>query len=197
MAPTIKKGSILFVSPYEGRRIRCGDVVVFRTAGRSLPVVHRVLNQGVQGIRTVGDNNDRGDSDFLGPCDISGQVVYVQGEHGLRTVHGGSFGCLIGGAMRLRRMVYQRLCNALHPIYDWLARSGIFGRRCGFRIRTRIVCFQRNGKNELTLLWGTTPIGWFVPEFGTWAIKPPFRLFVDELSLPKPDSCVQRIPGID
>lgn len=188
MAPTIHEGNILFVSPYEGRRIRCGDVVVYRSVGRSLPIVHRVLYQDAHGIRTVGDNNDRADWDFLEPRHIAGQVVYAQMDTKLRRVHGGSLGYLIGGAMRLRRMVYRRLCNVLHPAYDWLARSGIFSGRCGFRMRTRVVCFRRNGENELTLFWGTTPIGWFVSEYGAWAFKPPFRLFFDESSLPKPGS---------
>jgi signal peptidase I len=186
MAPTINEGNVLFVRPYEGRSIRCGDVVVFRSISRTLPVVHRVLNQGARGIRTMGDNNDRVDSDLLDPGDIAGQVVYAQRANRLRRVHGGNLGWLIGGAMRLRRIVHRRLCNAFHPMYDWLARSGIFRPRSGFRIRTRVVCFRRNEENQFMLLWGTTPIGRFVPEFGAWALKPPFRLFVDELSLPKP-----------
>ncbi len=127
MSPTLKLGDILFVHPYDGRRIRRGDVVVFRSSGRTLPVVHRVLFQDTQGIITIGDNNDSVDSDCSEPCHIAGRVVYAQKGTKLRHVHGGSVGNLIGGAMRLRRRMHTRLCKVLHPIYDGLARSGTFG----------------------------------------------------------------------
>jgi hypothetical protein len=190
MSPTIRRSDLLYVSPYGSDRVRPGDIVVFKSSGQAMATVHRALSVTAFGVRTVGDNNDSPDPDHLNPSDIVGRVVWSQRRSKLRRVRGGRLGSIIGRLMRLRRLLDRRLSRMGHPIYEWLVRHRIFRRWAFCSIRTRVVCFTTDGAQELQLLWGNRLIGWFAPESGTWVIHRPFRLFVDESSLPvsNPDS---------
>lgn len=184
MTPTIGRSDFLYVSSCDGRKVRPGDVVVFKSAGQSLPTVHRVLSQDAFGIKTVGDNNDRVDPECLDPGDIIGRVDYLRRGPKLKRVRGGRLGSLMGRVMRLRRLLDCGLSRIGHPTYEWLIRYKIFQRWPFGPIRTKVVCFTRCDAQELRLLWGTRLVGWFAPESGTWVIKRPYRLFIDQSSLP-------------
>lgn len=41
--PSFSRGDILFLTNYQRDPIRVGEVVVFKTEGRNVPIVHRVL----------------------------------------------------------------------------------------------------------------------------------------------------------
>jgi len=184
MSPTIRRSDILHVLPCNGAKINVGDVVVFKSAGRPLPTVHRALSQVDFGIITMGDNNDRADPDCLNPSDIIGRVVYLQRGSKLKRVRGGWSGSLIGRVMRVRRLLDHRISRIAFPLYDLLARYRIFIRWPFCSMRTKVVSFARNGADDLQLLWRGRVIGWFVPELGAWMIKRPFRLFIDQSLLP-------------
>jgi hypothetical protein len=184
MSPTIRRSDLLYVSSYDGAKVRPGDVAVFKSTGLPLPTVHRVLSQDDLGIITRGDNNDSSDPDHLSPSDVIGRVVYLQRGSKLKRVRGGLPGSVIGRVMRLRRLLDYRLSRIGHPAYEWLAQHKIFQRWPSCSIRTKVVCFTRDEAQELQLLWGTRIIGWFAPELGTWVIKRPFRLFIDQSLLP-------------
>jgi len=194
MSPTLKLTDVLFVKPCGGGSIRCGDVVVFNRPDRSLPVVHRVVRQDALGMGTQGINNDRLDPDYLEECDIIGQVLYRLRETGISRVHGGRLGILIGAMIRFRRDLEKRFSDIFRPVYHWLASSGILRRWPFHPPRTKVICFEKNGAHELRLLYGTRLIGEFVPELRVWRIDRPFRLFVDESSLPKLQPRIDRAP---
>jgi signal peptidase I len=184
MTPTIRRSDVLRISSYDGKRVRPGDVVVFKSTGQTVLTVHRVLSRDATGIKTAGDNNDEVDPEYLKPGDIIGRVDYLQRGFKLKRVHRGWSGSLIGRVMRLRRLLDYRLSRIGRPAYEWLIRHKVFIKWPFGSIRIKVVSFTRNGAQELQLLWGTRVIGWFAPEFGTWRIKRPFRLFIDESSLP-------------
>ena len=59
MNPTLKAPDILHVIPYNGGKIKCGDVIVFEHPegdGKNR-ITHRVISVDSNGIRTHGDNN--------------------------------------------------------------------------------------------------------------------------------------------
>ena len=189
MSPTIRRSDLLCVSPYNSDRVRPGDIVVFKSSGQVMATAHRALSVTAFGVRTMGDNNDSPDLDYVNPSEIIGKVVWVQRRSKLRRVRGGRLGLMIGRLMRLRRLLDRRLSRIGHPIYEWLVRHKIFIRWAFCSIRTKVICFTTDGAQELQLLWGNRLIGWFAPESGTWLIKRPFRLFVDESSLPVSNPC--------
>jgi len=196
MSPTIKRSDVLYVSSYRGHKVRPGDVVVFKSAGQPQPVVHRVLSHDDFGIRTIGDNNDKVDADYLNPSGVIGKVVFLQRGSRLKRVHGGLLGSLVGRVIRIRHLLDYRLSRIAHPAYEWLIRYRIPIRWRVCSIRAKVVCYSGNATENMQLHWRGRIIGWFIPETGTWVIKRPFRLFVDTSVLPVANRDSNELEGI-
>jgi hypothetical protein len=184
MNPSLKAGDGLNVVPYENRKVCVGDVVVFRPPGGNHDVVHRVVSVDAEGVRTRGDNNSQVDPWVLQRGDIIGRVVSARRGSGSVTIHGGAWGRVLGPALRTEKQLNQTISRILHPAYHLLARSGVLSAFLPLQRKTRILCFNRNGGKELQLLVGKRVIGRRLPDKNQWEISRPFRLFIDESSLP-------------
>ncbi len=184
MNPTLDAGDGLKVLPYHGRTIRPGDVVVFRSPAGRHNVVHRVVRVDGQGIRTRGDNNTEDDAWLLQLDQIIGQVVYVTRHNTTWRLAAGRSGRVLAAFARIRRSVGSCMANLLRPIYRALGTSGIFRRCLGPPAHLRIVSFARPNGVEMHLFLGRLPIGRRPAGMSPWQIRPPFRLFIDEASLP-------------
>ncbi|PON88979.1 hypothetical protein TorRG33x02_152080, partial [Trema orientale] len=81
MEPGFARGDILFLS-MSNDPIRAGEIVVFNIDGRSIPIVHRVIevherpDTGEVNVLTKGDNNDEDD-----------RILYAQGQKWLQRRH--------------------------------------------------------------------------------------------------------------
>ncbi len=188
MNPTLRVGDYLKVIPYGDGRIRVGDVVVFRPPEQECHVVHRVVSVGSQGIRTSGDNNSNIDPWILSPDCIAGRVVSAQRRGRNLKIHGGVWGKTLTPVRLARRRITLTISRILHPAYHWLARSGVFRKVLPRLFKTQILCFQRTNGVEMQLLMGRRVIGRRLPGKGYWQIRRPFRLFVNESSLPGTES---------
>jgi len=185
MNPTLKSGDGLQVIPYDGKKIRLGDVVVFISPGDNRKIAHRVVSVNSQEIKTRGDNNNQVDSFVLSPDNIIGCVVYAQRGNKRRKVFGGPTGQLFAIAVRALKMFDSRISYLLRPPYNWMARTGVFSRLMHRLIKPKVIPLIRPKGTELQLLIGERVIGRLLPGKSRWHIKPPFRLFVDETTLPK------------
>ncbi len=184
MNPTLKAGDGLSVIPYENRRIQIGDVVVFPHPEGNHNVVHRVVAVDSQSVRTKGDNSINMDPWILSPDDIFGRVVSAKRENRSVTIHGGALGRIFAPILWTIKKVNLSVSIVLHPIYHCLARSGIFIKFNQFLPKTRVLSFHRTGGTEYHLLMGNRVIGRRLLGKDQWQIARPFRLFVDETSLP-------------
>lgn len=187
MNPTLRVGDGMTVVPYGNSKIRVGDVVVFRSPERDHYVVHRVISVDSQGARTIGDNNDRIDPWVLSAGDILGRVVSAQRKNRNVTIHGGSRGRLLLPVLQTIKRIKLTFFRILHPAYNWLARSGVFRWVLSPLIRTQLLYFKRPNGMEIQLLMGQRIIARRLPGGAEWQIRPPFRLLVDENSLPGED----------
>lgn len=187
MNPTLWPGDGMVVVPYaEGESVRVGDVVVFFDPEKDRNIVHRVISVKEQGIRTRGDNNDQVDSIILQPEDISGKVVSVFRKNKTIRIRNGWQGHLLGGVLRTRKTLQFKVFKWLHPWYFGLARSGIF-RLPPKWLGLQVLSFQRPKGTEMYLrLWNRWTVGMFYPECHMWRLRRPFKLFIDEDSLPTP-----------
>jgi len=185
MNPTLKDGDGLHLIPYHGRKIRLGDVVVFLSPEKDRKITHRVISIYGQGIRTQGDNNNQVDSGILKPEHILGRVVYAQRRNRMIRVYGGVMGQLYALMIKEMHIIDSWISSLFRPIYYRLARSGIFKRWALIQERTRIISYVRPGGTERQLLLGRRVIGQLLPRKDRWQIRRPFRLFIDEESLPK------------
>jgi signal peptidase I len=189
MNPTLKTGDSLRVTPYGDEFIRAGDVIVFRPPGKERHVTHRVVSVNARGIRTRGDNNRKMDPWLLQPCDITGRVVSA--HRGTRTiyVHGGKRGVLMVRALWFIRYADAVISSLFRPVYRRLSTAGMF-RSVFPKTKTRLLCFKQPGGVEMQLLMGSKIIG-RRRSGEPWRVRRPFRLFVNEASLPDFDVGVQ------
>jgi len=184
MKPTLRPGDRLRVSPYHSQKTRRGDVVVFTPPGNVFKIIHRVVSVNSKGIRTQGDNCDRIDPWVLRPDQIVGRVISVQRGNRRRRIFGGYLGRMFAETARALHAIDSCASVMLRPVYDRLARSGILRRWMPVSMEPRVISFNHSGETELQLLMGRLVVGRRLPGMAHWRIRRPFRLFVDEDSLP-------------
>lgn len=186
MSPTLRAGDVLTVAPYHGRRIRPGDVISFRRPGRARNVVHRVVRVGPEGVRTRGDNNIRTDTWVLESQEIIGRVVSIRRKEKPMPIYGGARGRLLGVWLRALKQIDTVVSRLLHPLYHGISRSGILRRCLPPSMSPRVLTFNRPDGAEYQLVIGRSNriIGRRLPGDDQWRIQRPFRLFIDEGTLP-------------
>lgn len=185
MYPTLRPGDRVMIVPYKGQKIRRGDVIAFIPGEENRKIAHRIISIDSQGIKTKGDNNNRVDAWVLHPVHILGRVIYAQGRKGRRLVFGGLVGHLLALAVKVIRRLESSVSDLLRPCYDRMARTDVFSRWPFLQRKMRVVSFNRPAGRELYLLMGQRVIGRWLEGRGQWRIRRPFRLFVDETSLPQ------------
>ena len=185
MKPLLKAGDILEIVSYKGQEIRPGDVIVFFPPGGNSKVVHRVVAMDSQGIRTRGDNCTDVDPWILNPEQIRGRVVCARRRNKRLRVFGGPIGKLFGKVVRGIHSINSSMSNFLRPSYKRLAGVGLFKHLLPGSMEPRVISFNRLAGTELQLLIGKRVIGRWPPGESRWHIRRPFRLFVDEESLPE------------
>ena len=185
MNPTLRPGVLLHVRAYHGQKIRRGDVVVFIPPGGDSKIVHRVTSVNSDGIRTQGDNLNHEDDWILGRENILGRVVSAQRGNGRLRVFGGPLGHSFAKAIRTIKSIDSILSSLLRPFYKWLAEGGVFKQWLPRHMRPRVISFNREAGTELQLVMGRKVIGRWLAGKSGWNIRRPFRLFVDEESLPE------------
>jgi signal peptidase I len=184
MFPALKAGDVLRVVSYKDRDIRVGDVVVFYSPYGRTPIVHRVVSVSKEGVRTKGDNKLAIDDFILQPSKIIGRVFSIKRGRKNVTIFGGISGRIYAMVLQAGKHIDIGLSFILGPVYRWFVITGIFRKLFSRWIQTRVLCFKCGDGTEMQLLMGRWVIGRRFPGTGRWHIQRPFRLFVDELSLP-------------
>jgi signal peptidase I len=179
MNPTLKTGDMLEVIPYNGKKIKPGDVVVFVPPQGSKNIVHRVVSLDSGFIQTRGDNNNRLDSWLLTSHDVLGKVIYAYKGKKRFPIYGGK----IGRIYAFYRIAVLNLKSGirfpLRPIYWWLVKSALLNRLFAGLFKLKLVYFNRPGGQELQLRLGSFLVGRKLAGRKTWRIRRPFRLFID------------------
>ena len=183
MKPTFRAGDGLIAVPYIDKKIHPGDVIIFKPKDRSGNVVHRVIRVGRDGVSTRGDNNNKIDPWLLTPEDITGRVVSVKRKNREFSVSGGLRGRVYGLFILRYNMLIRRVPGLLHSIYHIVSNTGIF-RRLLPLLNTQLISYKRPKGAELQLVMGKRIIARRLPGSEQWQIKRPFRLFIDEKTLP-------------
>ena len=182
MNPTLTEPSVMDVRPYASSgAIQPGDVVFFRPPDRPTGIVHRVLRVTPAGLVTRGDNNPTDDPDLVSTTWVVGRVVAAQTGLHCRLVAGGRLGLARHYVLRAWRLANRRLSRLLHPAYQALSRSGLFP-----ALSARVVAFRRAEGEVWRALLGSRVIGEYDARRRAWRIRRPYRLVVDERTLPRP-----------
>jgi hypothetical protein len=187
MNPTLCELDLLEVVPYTDRSPQAGDVVLFVSPGGEQLVVHRIVRVEASGLRTRGESNSLDDPYTLAERDLIGQVVAAwRGRR--RRIRGGRVGLTQAQWIRWLQAADRALSCLLHPLYCALAASGLLRRLVPARLRPRVVRFVVDGQQQLRLLVGHQVVGQYDPRRQQWQIRRPYRLLVDEATLPRAPS---------
>ena len=192
MSPVLKTLDTIHVLLCKNKQTRRGDVIVFSPPDSNNMVVHRVVSISGQGLRTRGDNNNDIDPWSLSPDRIVGRVFQRQRGNRRLTIYGGTTGLLYASAIRFLCNIDSMISSFLNPAYHRLAKAGLFRRWLPDGMRMRVLSFNRSDGMEFQLLMAGHVIGRLLPGKNGWFIRRPFRLFVNEASLPKPDACTSQ-----
>ena len=180
MNPTLSAQDLLGIARYGHRKVRVGDVIIFQTPEGDRLAVHRVVSVTSGGIHTKGDNNNRIDTWCIRPEDVFGQVVWAARGKRQRPIYGGNAGRL--WCFGIRGFHVMERC--LSVFYHLVVRSGLLRRLVPLRKRMKVISLRNKGGRAFTLLFGHWVIGHYQTGMTSWQIRRPFRIFVDEQSLP-------------
>ncbi len=184
MKPLLRDGDGLIVEPYGCGKRRVGDVVVFKDPETNQKIIHRIVSIRKERIRTQGDHSAVVDPWILEREEIIGKVVFAwRGNRRIR-VWNGLTGQIHSLAFRAGREMDSLVSLLLHPSYRWLSRMGLVRRLMGGDSRIRILSLQRPEGVEFQLFFKKRPIGRRRPGAASWEIKRPYRLLIDESTLP-------------
>lgn len=184
MRPLFLPGDRMVFVPCRVEELQRGDVILFTPSGQKERVVHRVVSKGPEGVRTQGDANPRPDTGQVRQGQIVGRAVSVERKGRLIPVRGGLAGHLSVACIRALRRCDHMASYILYPCYRALSRSGLFRAFLPAALRPRVVTYERDGAREMQLVLGKRIIGRRPTGAGTWTIRRPFRIFVDEQALP-------------
>jgi len=181
MYPTFRFSDLLQIAPYNGKRIRCGDVVIFNSPKNGEKIAHRVVSLDVERIKTAGDNNNKTDEWFLKASNILGRVVYVKRKNRIRKVYGGRRGLVYLTFIKAKRIVKRGIFCLLRPSYRWLSRIGIFKQMLPYRRKMRFLIFNRPGGKEVQIVIKNQMVAKKILGSEKNYVRRPFRLFVNDL----------------
>lgn len=184
MRPLFRPGDRILFVPCRVEELRRGDVIIFLPPGKQERVVHRVVSTGPGGVQTRGDANSFRDPGEVRQASLVGRAVSMERGGRVIPVAGGLAGRLIVFCIRAVRKADHLASHVLSPCYGGLARSGLFRAILPAALRPRVVTFEREGTREMQLVLGKRVIGRRPAGAGTWTIRRPFRIFVDERALP-------------
>jgi signal peptidase I len=184
MQPLFRPGDRICFVPCRVEELRQGDVIIFIPPGQKERVVHRVVSTGPEGIRTRGDANPCADAWELRQEDILGRAESRVRNGRVSAVAVGFAGRLLSACILSLRKMDHLASYVLHPCYRSLARAGLVRAFVPHALRPKVITFERDGQREMQLVLGRRIIGRRPAGVGAWAIRRPFRLFVEEDSLP-------------
>jgi len=186
MYPTFRDHDIVIWSAPENRRLRRGDVVLFRSPNDGRWIVHRIYDVSGTALTTRGDANRSVDEKVIAIDTVEGRVIAVERAGRRIRVPGGWIGHWSGVFLRkyqrwrcLLRHILWCLCRPLTP-------RSTLQRLFSPLIRVRVVEFKKMDGTELQLFFGRRRIGLLRSADQKWRLSPPFSLILDPDSLPCP-----------
>ena len=183
MSPTLRQGDLVVLEAGRKRPIRRGDVIIFSRPGETSHIVHRVEAAVGDGFLTRGDGSSALDDWIVTPDQIRGRVEHIIREKHLMRVPRGP----LPAAARLRQTldrIDRKARHCLGPVYHHFARK-VMPRRWLFPLlRPKLLCLHRPDGLEWKLFAGRRQIGFLPPCAGSWRIRRPYLLMIDESALP-------------
>jgi signal peptidase len=180
MKPTLSEPIILEV--FRAEQYNRGDVVVFSDRN-SHTIVHRIVKLTESNFITRGDNNLMDDEPIV-QANISGKVVAAyRGEKRYRLSEGKN-GYRLHRYLQVQKAILRYPQRILSIVYHLLCRTNFFAKLLPLKFKFKIIQYQNN---QAQVHLGKILVGWYDVRRQNWIIFRPWRIFIDEKTLPKPN----------
>jgi hypothetical protein len=184
MNPTLRAPDLLDVVPYTGGKPAVGDIICFTPPGDEKNVVHRIIRITGSGIQTQGDNSLSADQALVQEDRIIGRVIGATREKHYRKIACGTLGRFTRWRMRIRISALNKIFKIVRLAKPALVLTRAISHLLPGRWKPRIVLFSSRNTLIMRLFFGASVAGEFNTIRGTWTIRFPFRLLVNETALP-------------
>ena len=149
-------------------------------------------------MRCVLSPPDNGDMLTIQMSNLSLAIArYAQIRGGLRKrkISGGRSGMFVMRMNRVRRALFSTGARMLKGLYQRMADKGMLRGLLPKKLQPRVVAFHTSRYQDLyKLMVNGREIGRYNDRNEEWQIRPPFRLFVDESRLPRPERRRPQLP---
>jgi hypothetical protein len=95
-------------------------------------------------------------------------------------------GMVAGKFCQFRRLTINTIAMLLGPVYRYFSAAGLIKWLMPNRLQPHVASFKANHDVSYKLLLGKRVIGFYDDTLHKWHIKRPYRLIIDETSLPTP-----------
>ena len=180
MIPTLSEPMILETSRAE--QYSQGDVVVFTDRNRNT-IVHRIVKITESGFITRGDNNFADDEPIV-QQDILGKVVAAYRGDKCYRVSEGKNGYKVHLYLQIRKNILRYPLRLLSLGYHLLSRTDFFTKLLPRKYKPKIIQYQNS---QAQVYIGKILAGRYDVRRQHWIISRPWRIFVNEKSLPHPN----------
>ncbi|MDZ4132664.1 MAG: SynChlorMet cassette protein ScmC [Dethiobacteria bacterium] len=184
MNPTFFEPEMLTVKPYIDKTPRRGDIICYHVPEKDEGIVHRVIGFSDSALKTRGDNNAKPDDYTVDITAVMGRVIAARRENEIRLVRGGFAGVVTMHLYRIYRKANRTFSHLFYQSYRGLAASGLIRIFKPHKMRFRVVVFERYATKHPKLILNGRTVGSFDYRKKEWKINRPYRLFIDEKSLP-------------
>ena len=185
MNPTLSHLDMLVVLPYGTKKIRAGDVILFRMKNGKY-IVHRVAEIiSPREVLTKGDNNQDLDPWVVSQDHILGKVVAAWRGDRRRVVFGGWCGLGVSGALKIRIKLKKYFAYCFKPIFRSVTISIKSPEFITKRFKLSVVWFHSSSRYPMHLRCGSRTIGRYDLHLGAWVVPLQFRLLVNYSQLPE------------
>lgn len=194
MNPTFFEPEMLTVKPYLNQPPRRGDIICYHVPEKDEGIVHRVIGSSGSTLKTRGDNNAKPDDYRVDRTAVMGRVIAARRENEIRLVRGGFTGVVTMHLYRVYRKANRFISRLFYRSYRGLAVTGLIRIFKPHKMRFRVVVFERYAMKHPKLILNGRTVGIFDYRKKEWKINRPYRLFVDEKSLPLFERTPYKLP---
>ncbi|MDD5195679.1 MAG: signal peptidase I [Candidatus Omnitrophica bacterium] len=177
MYPTFRPGDTLGILPYQGKKIKQGDIVVFFSP-TGVKTAHRIVSVS-KGFKTQGDNSSKPDPWVLEKSDIIGRVISAKRHNKQFKVYSGFPGRLFSISIKIKNFLRRALSVIFGPLYRRISLPSVFKAALLHALGTKKVIFNRKDGKEVQVMIGSFIIARSSPEKGVFWIRRPFRPLID------------------
>ena len=187
MSPTFRNLDILFVRTVKINMIGRGDIIVFKSPGSDIRIVHRVIHNNGEFLITRGDNLAKDDKYSVKQDDIAGLVFKYNRNGKEYSVSGGIIGYLTFRYYRFRNSIVLFLAGCKIYLIRLLLSAGFIRRIIIKGIRYKIVAVRIDDVKSYRALYGKTIIADFNNSNGVWQLRAPYDLLFSADEFPGKD----------